>query len=169
MVGRAAEPDAISLAGQGRDGAPLLSGGRRYATSKLCTVMHAYELDRRLRSAGIAVASIAFDPGFIPETGLARAAPAVVRGLIRTSLMKRLFRRMGVTMGSLDFSGDALARLAADPAFADASGRYVQSRNGVLVEARSSAISYDEVRAVTLWHDTMALAGLQPADQPSLA
>ena len=47
-IGKAAEPDAKALAQQGRDGNPM-SGGRRYATSKLCIILYAYELDRRLR------------------------------------------------------------------------------------------------------------------------
>ena len=50
-VGKAVDPDAKTLAQQGRDGEPI-SGGRRYATSKLCIILYAYELDRRLRRAG---------------------------------------------------------------------------------------------------------------------
>ncbi len=44
-VGAAAEPDARALANEGRKGKPI-SGGRRYASSKLCTILYAYELDR---------------------------------------------------------------------------------------------------------------------------
>jgi len=64
-VGKAVEPDANSLALQGRDGKPI-SGGRRYATSKLCIIMYGYELDRRLRRAGKPIASIAAIPGRTP-------------------------------------------------------------------------------------------------------
>ncbi len=46
-VGAAVEPDARALARQGRNDKPI-SGGRRYATSKLCVILYAYELDRRL-------------------------------------------------------------------------------------------------------------------------
>jgi NAD(P)-dependent dehydrogenase (short-subunit alcohol dehydrogenase family) len=71
MVGKAVEPDANALANDGRKGKPL-PGGTRYSTSKLCTMMYAYELDRRLRARRSSVQSIAFDPGLMVETGLVR-------------------------------------------------------------------------------------------------
>ena len=161
MVGKAVEPDANALANDGRKGKPL-PGGTRYSTSKLCTMMYAYELDRRLRARRSSVQSIAFDPGLMVETGLVRSAPPVAQRLMRTSVMKTLFRMIGITMGSTPFSGDVLAKLAIDPAFAQASGKYIQSHNGRLIEARSSTMSYDERRARKLWSDSETLAGLRP-------
>jgi hypothetical protein len=67
-------------------------------------------------------------------------------------------------VGSLAFSGASLARLAADPSFADASGKYFQSNDGKLVETRSSALSYDEGRAEKLWKQMEALARLKPEE-----
>ena len=64
-VGAAVEPDARALVRQGRNGKPI-SGGRRYATSKLCVILYAYELDRRLRRTGDRISSIAYDPAFCP-------------------------------------------------------------------------------------------------------
>ena len=164
MVGIAAEPDATALAYDGKTGKPL-SGGVRYTTSKLCTMLYAYELDRRLRRSDRGIASIAFDPGSVPETALLRTMPKPVQWLSRTRAMKWGMRRMGVTMGSVAFSGSSLARLAADPAYADASGRYFQSNNGVLTERRSSATSYDEGRASRLWDDSKSLVGLRPDEE----
>jgi NAD(P)-dependent dehydrogenase (short-subunit alcohol dehydrogenase family) len=166
MVGIAAEPDANALASQGKAGQKPLSGGQRYSTSKLCTILYAYELDRRLRRAGVPITSIAFDPGLIPETGLARTAPEVVQRLLRTALVKGLLQRLGVTMGSLNFSGDALAKVVTDPRFADGSGKYFQSNNGTLIEARSSKASYDEAKAVKLWTDSEQLVHLQDHERP---
>ncbi|WMT91428.1 SDR family NAD(P)-dependent oxidoreductase [Pelagibacterium sp. H642] len=159
MVGKAVEPDAYRLANDGRMGKPL-SGGIRYSTSKLCTMLHAYELDRRLRAAGSSIQSIAFDPGLIVETGLMRTAPSFARGLMRTSGMKWMLRRMGVTMGSITFSGASLAKVAIDPAFAAASGKYIQSKNGQLIEARSSVMSQDKGRAHKLWMDCEQIVGI---------
>ena len=122
MVGAAVEPDAQALASEGKNGVKPVSGGKRYATSKLCTILYAYELDRRLRAGHSAIASIAFDPGFIPETGLVRTSPTPVQRLIRSSALKWVFKRLGVTMGSLSFSGASLARIVSDPSFADATG-----------------------------------------------
>ena len=160
-VGAAVEPDAKALAQQGRNGKPM-SGGRRYATSKLCTVLYAYELERRIRQAGASMASIAYDPGFIPETGMGRMAPAI----FRSSAAKFALRKLGVTMGQMPFSGEALGMLAADAAFANGSGKYFQSKDGVLSEARSSATSYDEGKAAKLWLDSEQLVHLEAKERP---
>ncbi len=160
-VGAAAEPDAKALAREGRNG-KAISGGRRYATSKLCTILYAYELDRRLRRAGISAVSIAYDPGFMPETGMGRMAPAV----FRSPAAKFVLRKVGVTMGQMPFSGEALAMLAADTAFARASGKYFQSKNGSLGEARSSLASYDEGKAAKLWSDSEELVHLGVSERP---
>jgi NAD(P)-dependent dehydrogenase (short-subunit alcohol dehydrogenase family) len=159
MVGKAAEPDAVRLATDGKHGKPL-PWGVRYSTSKLCTMLYAYELDRRLRAQGSSIQSIAFDPGLIVETGLSRSAPVMAQRFMRTGFAKWLFKTLGVTMGSIPFSGEALARVAVDPEFADASGKYIQSTSGRLIEARSSAMSYDVGRAQKLWVDSAQLVGV---------
>ena len=160
-VGAAVEPDAEALTQEGKNGKPI-SGGRRYATSKLCTILYAYELDRRLRRAGVPVASIAYDPGFIPETGMGRMAPAI----FRTAAVKFLLRRMGVTMRQMPLSGEALGMLAAADAFANDSGKYFHSKDGALSEARSSTVSYDEAKAARLWCDSEDLVYLQDVERP---
>ncbi len=168
MVGPAVEPDAQALAAEGKNGAKPISGGRRYTTSKLCLILYAYELDRRLRRSGSSLASIAFDPGFIPETGLIRTSPKPAQWLVKTPLMKWCFKKLGVTMGSISFSGAGLGKVVADPAFAGSSGEYIQSHNGALIEARSSKVSYDEKRAVKLWSDSERLVHLQASEEPIL-
>ena len=160
-VGKAVDPDANALAQQGRDGKPI-SGGRRYATSKLCIILYAYELDRRLRGAGTPIASIAYDPGFLPDTGMGLGAP----GIFRTSAVKFILRKLGMTMGQMPLSGEALAMLAEDAAYANISGRYYHSKNGVLSETRSSVVSYEENAAVKLWSDSEHLVQLANSERP---
>lgn len=167
LVGAVMEPDAIALANNGKNGTTPPPAGKRYSTSKLCMVLYAYELHRRLRRSGSLVRSIAFDPGYVPGTGLLRRMPAPVRWLSKTSLMKWVSSHIGVTTGSLGFSGAALARLAADAAFECGSGKYFQSNDGRLIEARSSKMSYDEQRALKLWNDSKLLAHLRPDEEPS--
>ncbi len=164
-VGAAAEPDARKLAYEGKNG-KAISGGRRYSSSKLCEMLYAYELDRKLRSAGARVASIAYDPGFIPETGLVRTMNPLMVAMIRSAPMKGLSRAMGVTMGELPFSGEALARMAAGPEFAEASGKYFHSKDGALSEAQSSKTSHDERKASKLWSDSEVLVHLEAAERP---
>ena len=69
-------------------------------------------------------------------------------------------KTLGVTMGSLPISGGGLAKVAIDPAFGRASGKYIQSNDGRIIEARSSKASYDQNAARKLWADTERLVGL---------
>ena len=129
-------------------------------------MLYAYELDRKLRQAQLPISSIAYDLGFVPETGLGRTAPAFLQRLICTSLVKTLLRQLGVTMGRLSFSGAALAKVAVDPSFDDVSGKYFHFSNGSLVEARSSKASYDQAKAAKLWKDSEQLVHLKPGERP---
>lgn len=167
IVGKASRADAFELANQGRAGTAII-GGRRYSTSKLCTVMYAYELDRRLRSVGADMLSVAYDPGMIPETGLTATIPKLAKALLRTRAMKRVLKALGVTIGNLRFSGDMLGRLAMDPAYANVSGKFMQSRNCQSIEQRSSTASYDRDVAHKLWNDSIEIVALKPGELPEL-
>ena len=166
MMGIAAEHDALALANTGKDGTKPVPNGELYATSKLCMILQAYGLDRRLRRSGSSIASIAYDPGSTSGTGFLRGMPKPVQWLAERAFMKLLMKRAGVTMGSLDFSGKALGKIAADPAYATGSGKYFQSNDGQLIERRSSKLSYDEQRALKLWSDSKRLVDLQPNEEP---
>jgi len=168
VAGRAVEPDARALAFAGKNGVKSISAGKGYATSKLCLILFAYELDRMLRQGNSSVASIAYDPGSIPETGLCRTYPKFAQWLVTTSVMKVFVRMIGVTIGSLTFSGAGLAKMVMDPPYADGSGKYFQSHNGTLSEARSSKLSYDKSRARKLWSDSAQLVQLQASEESAL-
>ncbi|GLY04558.1 MULTISPECIES: SDR family NAD(P)-dependent oxidoreductase [Actinoplanes] len=168
MVGAVVEPDATALATTGKDGAKALSAGKRYSTSKLCTVMYAYELDRRLRKAGSSIASIAFDPGSIPDTGFLRGMPKPVQWVSTTAAMKWVTKRIGAITSTVEFSGASLAALIVSPEHADGAGKYFQANDGTLAAVRSARLSYDEQRARKLWDDSRRLAGLTAAEEPEL-
>lgn len=164
LVGAVVDPDAAVLANMGKDGSKPISAGKRYSTSKLCNILNAYELHRRLRKSGSSMVAIAFDPGSTPDTGFLRTLPKPVQWLSKTTFMTWLSRRLGVTIGSVGFSGASLARLAADPAYAGSSGKYLQSNAGKLVETRSSTLSYDEAKATKLWNQMEVLTRMQPEE-----
>ncbi|WP_059050161.1 SDR family NAD(P)-dependent oxidoreductase [Paenibacillus senegalimassiliensis] len=167
MLGIAAEYDAIGLANIGKDGKKPPNAAKLYATSKLCMILYAYELDRRLRKSGSTIASIAYDPGLTSGTGFLRAMPKPMQRLSDSSFMNWVLKRTGVTMGSVDFSGKALAKITADSTYAKGSGKYFQSNDGKLIETRSSKLSYDEKRALKLWNDTKTLVHLKPNEEPA--
>lgn len=157
IMGIADNHTAIELANTGKNGTKPVSPGKMYATSKLDMIQYAYELDRRLKRQNSSILSIAYDPGSTPGTGFTRNMPKPVQWLAETALMRWLMKRNGVTMGDMVFSGKALARVAADPAYANGSGKYFQSNDGKLIERPSSKLSYDEQRAKKLWNDTKTL------------
>ena len=78
---------------------------------------------------------------------MGRMAPAIMR----TDAIKAVLRLLGMTMGRMPFSGEALAALAADQALTNASGHYYKSKDGKLTDARSSAASYSQADAAALW------------------
>lgn len=164
MMGIADQYDAISLANTGKNGEKPVSSGKLYATSKLYMILYGYELARRLQKTGSSIASISFDPGAISGTGFLRSMPKPVQWLANSALMKWVMKRSGVTIGDICFSGECLAMVSADQAYADGSGKYFQTNDGKLLERRSSLLSYDEQRALKLWKDTKTLIHLKPEE-----
>ncbi|WP_259663993.1 SDR family NAD(P)-dependent oxidoreductase [Rhizobium bangladeshense] len=167
-VGPAVEPDAWKLAKVGVDGGKPLSSGVRYATAKLCVILFAYELHRRLQRSGSSISSIAFDPGSVSGTSFLRGAPAPLRFIAGTSFARRLMKLAGITLGSLEVSGASLAKLATDTAYAQGSGRYFQVNDGSFGERRSATISYDEARAIKLWNASKQLVSLTTTEESPL-
>jgi hypothetical protein len=109
------------------------------------------------------VSSIAYDPGFLPDAGMGLGAP----GIFRNSLVKFLLRKLGMTMGQMPLSGEALGILAEDAAYAGRSGKYFHSKDGVLSETTSSVASYEEDAAAKLWRDSEHLVGLTGSERPA--
>lgn len=144
-------------------------GRRRYTTSKLCNVVCAYELDRRLRAEGLStpqapIAVDAFDPGGMASTGFTRDYPPLARLAWDRLLppLVPLLRRLGIGMSTAEASGESLARLATAPTLRGASGRYFE----VGGEARSSEESHDRGKAAELWEGSARLVGLRDEETP---
>jgi light-dependent protochlorophyllide reductase len=143
---------AAELARIPNDGADSAAGRCRYTTSKLCNVLFAYELDRRLDAGAQGIAVNAFDPGMMPGSGLARDYPPLQR-LAWRFVLPALRVLPGVR--STRTSGRHLAALVADRRFDGISGRYFDGPKPV----RSSEDSYDVGKAADLWHTSQRLIG----------
>ena len=131
----------------------LVSGQRRYSTSKLANIYFTYALARRLPPG---VTANAFDPGLMPGTGLMREAPAPFRFVANRVLphaIPLLRRAYSPNVHTVHESGDALARLVIDPELAATTGRYFEGRRQI----RSSDESYNDERAEELWDASVAL------------
>ena len=131
------------------------AGRRAYTTSKLCNVMFAYELSRRLRAKGRKTITVnAFDPGLMPGTGLARDYSRAQKFIWNYALPALRFIP-GVN--STSRSGRVLARLVLDPALEAVTGKYFVGRK----ELPSSKQSYDESQAAELWEASAEMVGLR--------
>ena len=150
--------DAISVAKPELGSDPVTAGRRAYTTSKLCNVMFAYELSRRLRAEGHdGICANAFDPGLMPGTGLARDYRPFQKFLWHFALPALRFIP-GVN--STGKSGVDLARLVLDPELEGVSSTYFVGRRSV----PSSKESYDERKAAELWESSVTMVRLKPEE-----
>jgi NAD(P)-dependent dehydrogenase (short-subunit alcohol dehydrogenase family) len=117
--------DAATVAAGDLDPAAsaVQQGLDRYATSKLCNLLFTMEMARRVPSERVRF--VAFDPGLMPGTGLARDRSAIERWGWRNLLPA--LRVMAGKVSSAERSGRALARLLAEPALAS-NGQYLDFR-----------------------------------------
>lgn len=143
-------PRELALPQQDSD---LPSGIRRYTTSKLANLLFARELARRLQLAGRAITVNAFDPGYVPGTGLTRAWPA---WLIRVLTSPMLMRASGIRMSTMEEAGAALAWLITGPSLSAMTGRYYEGFR----EAEPSPEAQMADRSAELWKVSAELVGL---------
>lgn len=125
-------------------------GRRRYTTSKLCNMLFAYELDRRLGGGAGGVTVTAYDPGLMPGSGLGRGYPPLQKFAWHYVLP---LLRVLPNVTTARASGKRLAALVGDPAFDGVTGAYFEGRKAI----RSSVDSYDEALALDLWETSERL------------
>jgi NAD(P)-dependent dehydrogenase (short-subunit alcohol dehydrogenase family) len=136
----------------------LSIGQRRYTTSKLCNVLTVYELQNRLAHTSIHVN--AFDPGLVPETGLARNYPPVLK-FIADNIFK-IMLLFHPNVHTAKDSGVRLANLAYGDQYKQAKGKYFEGEK----EIKSSQDSYNKSYQTELWRSSMAILGIKPEDTP---
>ncbi|KAK3375437.1 hypothetical protein B0H63DRAFT_496601 [Podospora didyma] len=127
-------------------------GRVHYSTSKLCNVLWAYALNRRLQQQRAPQITVTvFDPGLMPGTGLAREYGRVSR-FVWNKILPRMLPVIRLAMGSdnvhtAEKSGANLARLAVGPDVEGISGKYFEGAK----EIPSSKASYDQSKQDDLW------------------
>lgn len=135
-------------------------GRTAYTTSKLCNVLCAYELSRRLQREEISTASKpitvnVFNPGLMPGSGLAQDYTATAKFVWNNILP--LLCKFIPNVNTMKQSGEALARLVMDPELADVTGKYFSG----LKMIDSSTESYDKAKAKQLWDASVELTQLR--------
>lgn len=128
------------------------TGMQRYATSKLCNVLWMYALHRRLaRLPGKKWTVVAFDPGMMPGTGLAREAGSLFKFLwhkVLPRLVPVLRWALPFSVWTAQESGANLAWVASQEL---SSGVYYEARTQI----KSSVASYEEAKQEDLWKWTV--------------
>lgn len=137
------------------DDTQLSVGQTRYTTSKLLNVLSTYELQRRLANTNIRVN--AFDPGFVPGTGLARNYSPVLKWISKY-VFKVLLLLPNVNTASV--SGKRLAELAVSDKHKSAKGKYFEGAK----EIPSSVDSYNQEYQKMLWQGSIKLLDIQPQE-----
>lgn len=130
------------------------AGRRAYSTSKLFNVMTARELASRLAPGRPDIAVAAYDPAYVPNTGLARSYPAWARFLVARILPVVL---RGPWVSTPEVSGHHLADLAASPAYQTARGGYFSVRSLKLEEVAPSEMAREAGACAKLWDDSREL------------
>lgn len=133
-----------------------MSRMQRYTTSKLCNLLFAYELDRRLRKKARNITVNGFDPGLSPGTNLGGGRD----NLIRTTMRSVIVPILGIVTSTPQKSGEAMARLLLDPDLENVSGKYYQ----ILEEISSSEDSYNQDMSQELWEGSKILTQFSDSD-----
>jgi hypothetical protein len=133
-----------------------------FRTSKLCNVLFTYDLARRLQKKKVSNVSVcAYNPGFMPGTGLARDYHPILKWA-----WDKILPAIGKLRGweRPDRSGRYLARLVSDTeAFADVDNRYFVPGP---IEIPSSVDSYDRPLQRALWNLSARLVKLDRSETP---
>ena len=127
-----------------------LDGFSKYTSSKLCNLLFAYELDRKLSSDMRQITVNAFDPGFSPGTGLMNGGGRLRNFMMGSWFMRIMMWFMGVVTSTPKKSGKAMARLLLDTKLEDTSGKYFQINK----EIESSPDSHRMDYAAALWSES---------------
>ncbi|QLH27182.1 SDR family NAD(P)-dependent oxidoreductase [Streptomyces sp. Rer75] len=133
-------PDVLARTGAFPRPHTTAAGRTAYATSKLAAIYLVHEYARRLPTG---IDAVAYNPGFVPGTGLARNADPLSRFAMRHVLPAMTLTPFATTRGA---AGRHLADVVLGTTRAP-TGSYVDRGS----EARSSEMSYDPRREDELW------------------
>ncbi|MEV0623435.1 SDR family NAD(P)-dependent oxidoreductase [Nonomuraea sp. NPDC050404] len=152
-AGLLADPDRDP----GRDSRPRRAGQHAYTASKLCAVLSA----RSLSARGLTV--IAYDPGQVFGTGLAKDLPLPLRtawSLLGASVLGWPLSRVNRHLNSRAAAGRTLGDLALGLATPPEGQVYAALRRGRLTWPAPSEQARSDELARVLWNDSAGLVGL---------
>jgi NAD(P)-dependent dehydrogenase (short-subunit alcohol dehydrogenase family) len=153
-----------------RDPRPRKAGEHAYTASKLCSVLTARSLSQQPDAQARRLTVVAYDPGQVFGTGLARGLSIPLRmawSLLGTPVMGWPLRRLNRNLNSRAAAGNALADLALGLAMPPSGRTYAALRRAQLTWPDPSELARSDELAQALWNDSARLVGLSdPSDPP---
>ncbi len=143
---------AVSLGDVGEARSVEEQGIDRYATSKLCNILFIRDMAKRIPPAQIRF--LAFDPGMMPGTALARERPTIVQLIVKYIIP--LFRPFVRSMSSVAKSSETLVGLIMAPQPGFQSGDYIEFTGGPAPESEAAR---DSTKGEDLYQVSMNLTG----------
>lgn len=134
----------------GKGTAAKLQPMARYGTAKMCAMMTACELDRRLRGIETLITVNSWSPGVVPTTQAGRDMPAMMKKIMMTRWFVNF---MGSHLSTEEEAARALGGLLTDPKYSGISGKYFDG----FKQIPSSAETRDESKARSVWEQSVQL------------
>lgn len=142
---------------------PRKAGQHAYTASKLCAVLMARAVAERKEMRDRGVTALAYCPGQVFGTGLAKDLPFPMRvawSVLGSPVLSRPARRFDRTLNTRADAGDTLADLASGAVTPPAGRVYAALRGGRLTWPEPSTAACDAGAAHTLWEQSAELVGL---------
>ncbi|MEO0881861.1 MAG: SDR family NAD(P)-dependent oxidoreductase [Pseudomonadota bacterium] len=137
-----------------RDRIGSRAAGRAYTASKLCCILMAQQIARRFPS----LQALSFDPGFLPETNLAREFPPLAAAIIKRIIPFTMPRDR---TGSIATTAPAYAQLLLSGVTPSKNGAYLAMRGGKPVDAEVSELARAPGLGETLWEDSLKVLSVR--------
>ena len=125
----------------------------RYGTAKMCAMMAAQELDRRLKAAKKPITVNSWSPGVVPTTQAGRDMNPIAKKIMTSRWFVNF---MGSHLSTEEEAAQALGSLLIDPKYSGVSGTYFDG----FKEKPSSVESRDHNKARSVWEQSARLAKL---------
>ncbi|MEV4171206.1 SDR family NAD(P)-dependent oxidoreductase [Nonomuraea sp. NPDC049709] len=162
---RHADPELLAHPDRdpGLDPRPRKAGEHAYTASKLCAVLTARSLSEHRDDRPERLAAIAYDPGQVFGTGLAKSLPFPLRtawSLLGASVLGRPLSRLNPHLNTRAAAGNALADLALGLATPPDGHTYAALRRARLTWPAPSNLARSDELAQALWSHSARLVGL---------
>lgn len=129
----------------------------RYGTAKMCAMMAAYELGRKLGEIGRPITVNSWSPGVVPTTQAGRDMNPIMKQIMTSRWFVNF---MGSHLSTEEEAARALGGLLIDTKYSGVTGKYFDG----FQEVPSSVESRDERKAREVWEQSVKLAVLTRED-----